>query len=517
MLTPGKVAMENVTGFSQPPTQVLRPTCVADVVAAVQQARRDGLALYPISTGLNWGYGSASSGSANALLLDMSGMNRILNADQISNDNPVAVIEPGVTQLQLYEFLRDRCPDLMFNVTGSAASTSILGNSLDRGVGYLGPRREDIFGLEVVTGTGEVLQTGFRRLGETSPLAYSHPYGLGPILDGLFFQGNFGIVTSACFKLVHRAPRQVALSLALKRQEDLGAFIDVLARLKHEGVMGAVTHIGNKARTHASLTYGISSYLKTQCGVGAADLVREASKALASVAPFEWTSLGGVSGTARQVRAAVAEVKARVSHLARLTVVDDAKLALGYRVMHALRFLPFARANAAAITAIRPLHGLAAGVPSDVAIDNLLWRFNRTDLPATSLDESNCGLLFVSPALPMNGSFVAEVVRSMTSIAARYQHELYVTVNIETSTSLVAVMNLLFDRASKEEVERAHRCADALLVEIRARGLEVYRARVDMMANVVDGNSGYWQTVRRLKAAMDPGNIISPGRYNLPN
>lgn len=505
----------NVTGFDQTASKVLRPQSREEVQEIVRRANLSGEPLYPVSTGLNWGYGSAMPAAPGCTVLDLSGMNRILNADQISNSNPVAVIEPGVTQQQLYEFLRERCPDLMFNVTGSAAGTSILGNALDRGVGYLGPRREDIFGLELVTGSGDVLQTGFRRLGESSPLAYSHPYGLGPILDGLFFQGNFGVVTSACFKLVHRAPRQVALSLALKRQEELGAFIDVLARLKHEGVMGTVTHIGNKARTHASLMYGISGYLSAHCGVSPAELARESNRALASVAPFEWTSLGGVSGTARQVRAAVAEVRARVSHLARLTVVDDAKLAFGYRVMHALRFFPFARANAAAITAIRPLHGLASGVPSDVAIDNLLWRFSRTDLPATSLDESNCGLLFVSPALPMDGSFVADVVKSMTAIAARHQHELYVTVNIETSTSMVAVMNLLFDRASSEEVERAHRCAEALLAEIRMRGLEVYRARSDMMARVVDGDSGYWQTVRRMKAALDPANIIAPGRYNV--
>ena len=66
-----------------------------------------------------------------------------------------------------------------------------------------------------------------------------------------------------------------------------------------------------------------------------------------------------------------------------------------------------------------------------------------------------------------------------------------------------------------EEVERAHRCAEALLAEIRLRGLEVYRARSDMMAGVVDGNSSYWQTVRRMKAALDPANIIAPGRYNV--
>ena len=68
--------------------------------------------------------------------------------------NPVAVIEPGVTQMQLYDFLQNHCPELTFNVTGSGKETSIIGNALDRGVGYIGPRREDLFGLEIVLGTG---------------------------------------------------------------------------------------------------------------------------------------------------------------------------------------------------------------------------------------------------------------------------------------------------------------------------------------------------------------------------
>ena len=163
------------------------PENIDAVQRLVRAARASKVPLYPISRGLNWGYGSRSPVVAGSELVNLGRMNRILNADQISLANPVAVIEPGVTQGQLYDFLAQHCPQLTFNVTGSSRETSILGNALDRGVGYFGPRREDLFGLEVVCGSGQVLRTGFRRLGEQSPLAHSHPYGLGPMLDGLFF------------------------------------------------------------------------------------------------------------------------------------------------------------------------------------------------------------------------------------------------------------------------------------------------------------------------------------------
>lgn len=507
----------NVTGQDQGQLECWHAASVSDVQDCLAKARQQGRALYPLSTGLNWGYGSAAPPQPGAVLLDLSAMNRIRNAEQVSESSPVAVIEPGVTQRQLSEFLAERCPQLGFNVTGSSGDTSILGNALDRGVGYLGPRREDVFGLEVVTGDGRVLQTGFRRLGDASPLAHTHPYGLGPMLDGLFFQSNLGIVTSACFKLLPRPECSVAISLALREESRLPEFLGGLARLKRLGVMTGVTHVGNQARTRASMMSGISQYLAAQCGMTTEVLQAEAERALATVAPYEWTSLGGVMGSRALVKAAVAEVRRELAGLAKLTVVDDAKLALGLRVLHPLRKLwPWARANAAAISAIQPLQGLADCRPTDAAISNLLWRFGQPLAPATALDATDCGLIFVNPALPMNGRAAAEVVAGMKQEAAAFGHELYVTLNIETTTSFVAVANLLFDRSDVQAVTRAQACAKALWRYLRARGLEVYRARADMMGELTDPNDPFWQTTWALKSVFDPDNLIAPGRYNLP-
>ena len=505
----------NITGHHQPILATHRPKSVHEVQQLVQQARTSKTPLYPVSGGYNWGYGSASPPLAGCALVDLSGMNRILNAHNISPSNPIAVIEAGVTQGQLYDFLQAHCPELTFNVTGSARDTSILGNALDRGVGYFGPRKEDLFGLEVICGSGKVLKTGFRRLGEESPLAHSHPFGLGPMLDGLFFQGNFGIVTSACFRLVPRRPKEVAVSMALRNTEDLAAFIDELACLKREGLMTSVTHVANQARTQASLMYGMTCYLEQACQFTAEQALTEAQKAIELVAPNEWTSLGAITGNAGQVASALKEVKQRIKALARVIVVTDRLLEIGYQVTHALRFIPFARTNAAAIAAIKPLHALALGVPTDVAIENLLWKFGRVDLKATQLDQSNCGLLFISPALPQDGKLVAHLLTKLNQIAGGYGHTLYTTVNIETATSLVAIINLLFDRSDQRQVIKAHDCANALLCYLHEQKLEVYRARSDTMADVVSRDHDYWTTVRGLKLELDPDNIIAPGRYNL--
>ncbi|MNY73853.1 hypothetical protein D3C86_2127370 [compost metagenome] len=50
---------------------------------------------------------------------------------------------------------------------------------------------------------------------------------------------------------------------------------------------------------------------------------------------------------------------------------------------------------------------------------------------------------------------------------------------------------------------------------LRAEKLEVYRARADMMEQVVAPGDPFWETVKALKDALDPNGVLAPGRYNL--
>ncbi len=506
----------NVTGRFKSVSAIRKPESVEEVVQLVRWARSESIRLYPISTGFNWGYGSRSPVTENCQLVDLSGMNQIRNAKSISIDNPIAVIEPGVTQIQLYEFLQSHVPELKFDATGSGKDTSIIGNALDRGVGYLGPRKDNLFGLEIVTGAGETINTGFRRLGHSSPLAYTHPFGLGPILDGLFFQSNFGIVTSACFRLFPKRPKEVAISLSLRNEHDLPQFVDELARLKRDGLITSVTHIANREKSRSILAYGITRYLESGCGYSPEAALKEADRVMNIFIANEWTSLASLTGNPAQVNAALKEIRGRTRRFGFLKVVTDKRINMGFALAHCLRFLPYARASAAVISATRPFHELALGVPSDTSIEGLLWKFGHPNKHSAELDKSHCGLLFVSPALPLNGQMTAEIIRRMKSIAKQYNHTLFITINIETATSLVAITNLLFDRSSSEEVNRAHKCAEALLAYIHNNKLEIYRARADVMEKIVSTDPDYWKKIYSLKQVFDPDNIIAPGRYNSP-
>ena len=494
---------------------IARPCNTSEVVSLVRHARATGQPLYPVSTGMNWGYGGAAPPRQGCRLVDLSAMNRIRNAADIGPHHPVALIEPGVTQQQLHQHLLRHAPALGFNVTGSAACTSIIGNALDRGVGYSGPRVDDLFALEVVLGTGDVIHTGFRRLGEGSPLAHFHRHGLGPLPDGLFFQGNFGIVTSACFRLQRKRPVELALSIGLRDVARLADFLNALIDLKRDGLLTSVTHVGNAARAGATLRAGLSTYLHGRCQLDGTALSNAIDAALKVVAGAPWTGLASVTGNAGQVRAALAEIRGRLRGLGEVRTFSSQSLALGASLTDRLRFVPGVRRYAAALAAVMPLQALAMGTPTDIAFDNLTGLFDEPGIPATEYERSRCGVLFISPALPMDGALINGTVAELEQIAQRHGHVLYITINIEAENSVVAIVNLLFDKADAGKVKQACACAAAMHARIRQGGLEVYRARTDQMPEVLARNPEHWALLARLKAAWDPDSVIAPGRYSL--
>ncbi|MBZ0271814.1 FAD-binding oxidoreductase [bacterium] len=133
------------------------------------------------------------------LVLDMSRMNRVLD---VNVSDMVAVIEPGVTQQNLKDYLIERDIPLTLGYSLAPPYTSILANALlggltNRSLKY-GDMSDWIAGLEVVLADGSLVKTGAWALSDI-------PFGLVPFPDvtGLFvaWQGTTGIATRMAFQL----------------------------------------------------------------------------------------------------------------------------------------------------------------------------------------------------------------------------------------------------------------------------------------------------------------------------
>ena len=86
------------------PAAVVKPASVEEVQEIVKIANQYRVCLWPISSGQNHGYGMSCAVKPGNIIIDFSRMNRIL---EVNRDLAYALVEPGVTYAQLYQYLQD--------------------------------------------------------------------------------------------------------------------------------------------------------------------------------------------------------------------------------------------------------------------------------------------------------------------------------------------------------------------------------------------------------------------------
>lgn len=128
------------------------------------------------------GYGGAAPRVRGAVVLDLGRrMNKILD---INPEDYTCLVEPGVTYFALYDEVVARGYDHLWVDVPDIGGGSVLGNAVDRGVGYTpyGDHWATHSGLEVVLPTGEVIRTGMGALPGNNTWQ-TFPYGFGPFSE----------------------------------------------------------------------------------------------------------------------------------------------------------------------------------------------------------------------------------------------------------------------------------------------------------------------------------------------
>ncbi len=85
--------------------------------------------LWPVSRGKNFAYGGAAPVLSGSIVLDMNRMNRIL---EVNADFGYALVEPGVSYFDLYEYIQTKGLKLWLDVPDPGWG-SVVGNALDHG------------------------------------------------------------------------------------------------------------------------------------------------------------------------------------------------------------------------------------------------------------------------------------------------------------------------------------------------------------------------------------------------
>jgi 4-cresol dehydrogenase (hydroxylating) flavoprotein subunit len=492
---------------SQTIKAILRPTDTSQISHCLKIASEYQIPLYPISQGKNWGYGSRVPTADGCVLLDLSKLNRIIDFNE---DLAYVTVEPGVTQQQLYTFLQEQNSQLWMDSTGSSPESSLIGNVLERGFGHTpyGDRFANICGLEVVLPTGEIIHTGFGRFPQAQTVPV-YRWGVGAYLDGIFTQSNFGIVTKMTIWLMPTPEYFQAFYFSVKSEAELPALINALRPLRLNGTIKSAVHLGNSYKVLSS----IRQYPWQEAN-HATPLPPETMTYFARNWDFgAWNGSGGLYGTKKQVAEARRLVKqALQGKVRKIQFIDDRKLQLAQIV--AKQYQQVTGLNLPEmLKIIKPVYGLMKGIPTSTQLNSTYWRKKFAPPEQMNPDRDGCGLIWCAPVAPLEGSCAEEISAITHNIVLRHGFEPLISLTLLTERCLGCILTIAYDRDLPGEDAKAMACYNELLQTLIDSGYYPYRLGIHSMNLLALGEASYQNLLDKIKKAIDPQNILAPGRY----
>ncbi len=488
----------------------IRPQQREQVAFIMEAAHEFKIPLYPISTGNNWGYGSANPVVDGCVIIDLSA----LCALEMDHETGLITIEPGVTQRQLREYLDANDLAFLCPVTGAGPDCSLVGNALERGYGITpyADHFQAVMALEAILPDGSLYRTPLTELGaETVDRAFK--WGFGPYLDGLFSQGSFGIVTRMTIALAPRPECVEVFYFGISDDTDLEHAVQAVQRILRTigGISGSI-NLMNRRRVLSMM----QPYPSTQLGVDG--LIPE--KLLEILAQrsqiMVWMGAGALYGNTKVVKAARSVVRHELRGIAkRLMFFTRSSLANLDSVVH---WLPgkTGRDLSQVVSTLRKSLELLEGTPSTIALPLAYWISGT--LPAINQpmhpDRDGCGLQWYSPLVPMQSKRVRVYIDLVERICRAHQVEPLITLTSLSERCFDSTVPLLFSRQDAEATARVQACYEALFHAGLEEGFVPYRASITSMEFYMpEPLTRYWKLVKDLKRTIDPHGLIAPGRY----
>jgi 4-cresol dehydrogenase (hydroxylating) len=461
------------------PAASVCPDSVEQVQGILRIANDHGIPVSPISTGRNLGYGGGAPRLQGAVILDLKRMNRIL---EVSEKYGYALVEPGVTYQDLYDHLQANHIKLWLDVPDLGWG-SLVGNTLDRGVGYT-PYGDHLMmqcGMEVVLANGDVIRTGMGAMPGNNTWQL-FPYGFGPVHDGLFSQSNYGVVTKMGMWLMPEPPGYRAYMISFPREEDLGAFVDIVLPLRMNMVIQNAPTLRSVLLDAATIATKKSYYGgKGPVPPGVIRTIMEDQDL------GMWNFYGALYGPPPMMDMLWGIIRDAFSQIpgARFYTPEDRPGRNGH-VLHS-------RAK------------IMAGIPNLDEMSLLDW-------------VDNGGHVAFSPVSAPDG---ADVMRQYEMVRDRC-HEYgtdYISTFIIGMREMHHICLMIYDKTSAEERRSIHDLCNTLVRDAAAAGYGEYRTHLALMDQIAGTYSWNDNSIMRLnetiKDALDPNGILAPGKQGI--
>lgn len=457
---------------------VVQPTTTGQVQGILDIATRYGVPIWPHSQGRNLGHGGASPKVRGSIQLGFQKMNRIL---EINEELAYAVVEPGVTWFDLHHAVREKgydlstpCPDLGWG--------SIIGNTMDGGHTYqrYGPDYMLPAGLEVILPNGDILRTGQGAI-PSNQAWHLYKRSLGPNLEPLFVQSNFGIVTKMGIWLTRRPASFAPLLLAVDDEADFEAAVDALRELRLAG------HLEGMPALYSTLR--------------ACHMLRDAPVA-AQERPFTDSELRNIG-----IRAGVGAWAARAAIWGEPEIVD-AKLR---RIREAWEKIPSGRVEASRTYAPDEYDQLEYSAEQIMAGEPTLKAIQNTPPNMAHVD--------VSPVVPLHGTTMRQVIETIRREFRAAGRDFGAGIMVTGERSAVVIAGVRYDKTDESSTRSAFALARRLIIELGKLGFGDSRPHLEFMDLAASqysfNDNAYRRLATQIKDALDPHGILSPGRHGI--
>ncbi|MCQ1549066.1 MAG: FAD-binding oxidoreductase [Candidatus Accumulibacter phosphatis] len=496
---------------------VVFPASADEVAGIVRIAARHRLAVWPSSTGRNWGYGTTLAIEDGAIVMILERMNRVL---EVNEELAYAVIEPGVTYEQFNKHLRSKGYKLWIDCTDGSGQGSVIGNAIERGIGETpyGDHFGNLCGIEVVLPDGERVHVGGAIQGLKT--WHTHKWGLGPYLEGIFTQSSLGIVTKAGIWLMPQPESYNSFVYEIHDERHLPKVLDIFRRLALTGVVNTKLHMINDFVSMTILTQRIAEQVPQDGPLSDAHLA--ALRRKYGIAP--WNCAGGIYGTRGQVKLQRSLLRQHLSPHGRLIFLSDRLLPYLQRVIDWSWKSPLIRrlTELAARTSLPVLdsapyvHKILQGIPTEYFVKHAYYRYRRPrPEQVVQPARDRCGLIWFAPILPFSNEQVWPFLDACKQRFAAHGFDFYVAMLLMNPRSVVCLMAIIFDHEDTDETARSQQLYQELLAIMHERQFQQYRAGLQSWGDLFRNAPEMQRLHAKIKAALDPDNILAPGHYGV--